>query len=73
MAYNPDMTFDEIKKHFHTVSAASRELRVTRSALYDWRDGGVPEDQQRRIQSLTKGALKIDTKIANAYRRALAA
>lgn len=55
------MTFEEIKQHFGGVEKARIALGLkSRQTLYNWRDEGVPDGEQCRIQLLTEGNLKAD-------------
>ena len=55
------MTFYEIKQHFGGVEKARVALGLkSRQTLYNWRDQGVPDGEQCRIQLLTEGKLKAD-------------
>lgn len=55
------MTFDDIKSYYGTVEKARTALGLkSRQTLYNWREYGVPDGEQCRIQILTDGALKAD-------------
>lgn len=53
------MTPNQVVKHFGSVSAASRGLKLSRAAINNWkRRGFVPKRSQRLIEFETGGALK---------------
>lgn len=55
------MTFEDIKQHFGSVEKARVALGLkSRQTLYNWREQGVPDGEQCRIQILTESALKAD-------------
>lgn len=55
------MNFEDIKQHFGSVEKARLALGLkSRQTLYNWRDEGVPDGEQCRIQILTDGELKAD-------------
>jgi len=55
------MTFEDIVKYWGSVEKARVALGLkTRQTLYNWRDGGVPDGQQARIQIRTRGKLRAD-------------
>jgi hypothetical protein len=55
----PFMTFDEIKQHYGGVEKARVALGLkSRQTLYNWKEQGVPDGEQCRIQILTDGVLK---------------
>jgi hypothetical protein len=57
------VTFDDIKDHFGSVEEARVALGLSsRQTLYNWRESGVPDGEQCRIQLLTRGKLKADRK-----------
>jgi hypothetical protein len=52
------MTFDDIKNHYGSVEKARTALGLkSRQTLYNWRETGVPDGEQCRIQILTEGVL----------------
>lgn len=56
------MTVDDIRAHFGAKNDSDLALKlgVVRSAISQWRSGGVPLPRQARIQIMTKGKLKAD-------------
>jgi hypothetical protein len=54
------MTKSQAIKHFGSVSALAKALRVTYEAVRQWDD--VPELRQYQIERLTLGALKAEQK-----------
>ncbi|MGA5718143.1 Cro/CI family transcriptional regulator [Pseudomonas atacamensis] len=54
------MTKSQAIKHFGSVSALAKALRVTYEAVRQWDD--VPELRQYQIERLTMGALKAEQK-----------
>ena len=57
----PGMTFEEITTHFGSVEKAKAALGLkSKQTIYNWRDKGVPEGWQARIQIQTRGKLKAD-------------
>ena len=61
------MTFEDIKNHFGSVEKARTALGLrSRQTLYNWRETGVPDGEQCRIQILTDGALKAADTAVNA-------
>lgn len=56
------MTFNDIIARWKSVEKARVALGLkTRQTLYNWRDNGVPEGWQARIQIKTKGRLRAGT------------
>jgi hypothetical protein len=62
------MTFDDLVGFFGTVAAGAKAIGVSRQAMYDWRDNGIPEGWQLYIQKATKRGLKADPEINRKYR-----
>lgn len=55
------MTFHDIVGHWKSVAKAQAALGLkSKQTLYNWRDYGVPEGWQARIQLRTKGRLRAD-------------
>ena len=54
------MTKSQAIKHFGSVSALAKALRVTYEAVRQWDD--VPELRQYQIERITLGALKAEQK-----------
>ncbi len=55
------MTFKDIIGHWKSVEKARAALGIkSRQTLYNWRDNGVPEGWQARIQLRTRGKLRAD-------------
>lgn len=53
------MNFEEVKGYFGSVEKARVALGLkSRQTLYNWRDGGIPDGEQCRIELLTEGRLK---------------
>lgn len=53
------MTMKEVVEHFGTKAGLAKALGITPQAVTLWGDR-VPELRQYQIQSLTRGALKVD-------------
>lgn len=55
------MTFKDIIGHWKSVEKAKTALGLkSRQTLYNWRDNGVPDGWQARIQIRTKGRLRAE-------------
>jgi hypothetical protein len=55
------MTFDDVVAFFGGVSKAKKALGLkSRQTLYNWREDGVPDGEQCRIQIITGGQLTAD-------------
>jgi len=53
------MDFDDIVKRWGSVEKAKAALGLkAKQTLYNWRDKGVPEGWQARIQIMTRGKLR---------------
>ncbi len=53
------MTFDDIVRRWRSVERAKTALGLkSRQTLYNWRDHGVPDGWQARIQIMTRGKLR---------------
>ena len=60
------MTFEDLKSHYGSIEKARTALGLkSRQTLYNWRDGGIPDGEQCRIELLTEGALKADESSVN--------
>lgn len=62
------MTFDELAAHYGNGNKAAKALNVPRSTVYQWKDIGIPFEQQFRIQMKTKGKLKASMPSLNGRR-----
>lgn len=64
------MNIKDVINYYGGKAPASRALAVTYGAVALWqRDDEVPELRQFQIERITGGALKVDAKILNKYRR----
>ncbi len=55
------MDFDDIIGRWGSVDKAKTALGLkSRQTLYNWRDNGVPEGWQARIQIMTRGKLRAE-------------
>lgn len=52
------MNFDQVKEHFGSVPAAALALGYVRQAVYRWKQDGIPEPVQYKIQVITGGKLQ---------------
>lgn len=58
------MKFDQLIKHFGTQASAAAAIGVTQPTLSNWKSRGkIPDIQQLRIEHVTGGKLKADSKI----------
>jgi hypothetical protein len=57
------MNFSELIKHYGTQVAVAKRLGVTKGAINQWKDNGIPEGRQYQIAMLSGHALKVDEKI----------
>jgi ACT domain-containing protein len=64
------MTFDDLVKMYGNANRAANALKVPRSTFYQWKDAGIPFEQQFRIQMKTKGKLKAAMPSINGRRAA---
>jgi hypothetical protein len=56
-----EVTFEDIIGYYGSVEKARAALGLkSRQTLYNWKDSGVPDGQQCRIQIKTDGKLKAD-------------
>ena len=60
MLYIGRMTFDDLFRHYGSVQKAANALDRERTTIYNWRDGGIPEDAQAYVEIMTGGALRAD-------------
>jgi len=51
------MTFEDIRKHFGSLTAAAKALNLPITTVSDWRQG-VPFGRQCQIQIITGGKLQ---------------
>jgi hypothetical protein len=51
------MTFDDLVRHYGNANRAALALKIPRSTFYQWKEAGIPFEQQFRIQMKTKGKL----------------
>lgn len=49
-----------MKSHFKTQAAIARALKVTRQAVAQWEENGIPIGRQYQIEVLTNGELQAD-------------
>lgn len=55
------MSVDDLIQHYKTQTNAAQKLRVTQSAISNWKArGAIPPGQQVRIQIKTKYRLRAD-------------
>lgn len=60
------MNFDDLMERWGSVEKARAALGLkSRQTLYNWRDDGIPDGEQCRIELLTKGELKADEQSVN--------
>lgn len=60
------MTVTEVEAHYSTLTAAAKELGITRQAISKWRDNNsIPFNTQYRIEVLTNGELRADRPLSN--------
>lgn len=52
------MNFDQVKEHFGSVPAAAKALGYVRQAVYRWKQDGIPDPVQYKIQVITGGKLQ---------------
>ena len=63
MCFNPDMTHDDIIKHYggqREAMTALAQYGIYRQIMDNWRRDGVPELRQFQLYVITGGKLKID-------------
>jgi len=64
LTYSKRMNTNQVIKHFGSKAKAARGLGVCASAISKWlARGAIPIDKQYRIQVLTAGKLKADTRL----------
>lgn len=60
------MNFDDLMGYWGSVEKARVALGLkSRQTLYNWRDDGIPDDTQCRIELLTDGKLRADQAAVN--------
>lgn len=60
------MDFHDIVKRWGSVEKAKSALGLkSKQTLYNWRDNGVPDGWQARIQLMTKGRLRAAIRVRN--------
>lgn len=58
-----NMNFNELISFYGTQVAAAKKLGVTKAAVNQWKDTGIPEVRQYQIAMLSGHVLKVDEKI----------
>ncbi len=59
------MTYTQLETHFGDMRKVMAALNVgSRQTIYNWKNNGIPEGVQYRIQVLTGGALKAEDRAA---------
>ena len=56
------MEIEEVIKHFGGTEGICGALDVTKGAISQWRQDGIPELRQFQIEALTKDKFKADRK-----------
>lgn len=55
------MTYKEVINYFGSAPKIAKRLRLTRQAIYYWRDTGkIPMNHQAVMEKISKGKLKMD-------------
>jgi hypothetical protein len=60
------MDVEEVIKYFGGTEKTCGALAVTKGAVSQWRQDGIPELRQFQIEALTRGKFKADRKKATA-------
>lgn len=55
----PIMDIEAVIKHYGKTTDVCDALGVTRAAISQWRDTGIPPMRQYQIEALTKGKFKV--------------
>lgn len=58
------MNIDAVVEHFGGTPETCAALDVTKGAISQWRQEGIPELRQFQIEALTKGKFKAERKPA---------
>jgi hypothetical protein len=62
------MTYDQLIKHYGSLSGVTKATGIVRQTVHYWKRGGIPEHRQRYFQRVTNGKLKVDSDLAAEYR-----
>ena len=52
------MTYDDLVETYGSCTSAARALGLAKQTVHQWKEKGIPFEQQFRIQMKTKGRLK---------------
>lgn len=64
------MTYQDLIDEYKGLTAASDALGISKQTIHNWRQTGIPEDQQVEIQK-KNSRFRLDREIVAKYRAAL--
>jgi DNA-binding transcriptional regulator YdaS (Cro superfamily) len=57
---NSGMSYDELVRHYGSMSEAARAIGLSRQTVHQWKRAGIPPVRQIQIEELTRGALRAE-------------